>query len=406
MSVELVKDIHWVGVVDWGLRRFHGHELSTHRGSSYNSYLILDSKTVLVDTVWDPFQEQFLDNIRRLVDPAKIDIVVVNHAEPDHSGSLPAVMRHCPNAAVVVSPRGADSVPGHYHADWNLKPVKTGETINIGKRELVFIEAPMLHWPDTMFTYVAGDGILMPNDAFGQHYAAGFRFNDQVDRHELYEEALKYYANIIAPYSSRVNPKIDELLALNVPVNMIAPSHGIIWRDDPMQIVNTYRVWADQAGERSAVVVYDTMWQATRRMAEAVGEGLAAEGVPHKLFHLSTTDRNDVIAEMYRSKGLVIGSPTLNNALLPPVQTILHDVKHLRLANKVGGAFGSYGWSGECVKLIEQAMGDCNIPLAGEGVLAKWRPKEADLTACFELGRAVGREVVAQTPDPAEQPLA
>jgi anaerobic nitric oxide reductase flavorubredoxin len=393
MHVELAEGIHWVGVVDWGLRHFHGHELSTHRGSSYNAYLILDEKTVLVDTVWDPFVQEFLANVRELIDPAKIDIVVTNHSEPDHSGSLPALMRHCPQATVVVSKRGAESVPGHYHQKWNFHPVETGARLKIGRRELVFIEAPMLHWPDSMFTYVAPEGILMPNDAFGQHYAASFRFNDQVDRTELYEEAIKYYANILTPFSNRVGPKIDELVAMKVPVNMIAPSHGIIWRQDPLQIVTTYKDWAAQKGSDSAVVLYDTMWQATRRMAEAVGEGLTRGGVSCKLFHMATSDRNDVITEIFKARGLVIGSPTLNNGLLPTVSPILEDLRGLKFQNKIGAAFGSYGWSGECVKLIEQHLATCNIPLAAPGVRAKWQPTAQDLQACVALGQAVAAKV-------------
>jgi len=236
MVTELTKGVYWVGVADWAIRKFHGQELSTHRGSSYNAYLITDEKTVLVDTVWGPFQDQLIENIREIVDPARIDIVVANHAEVDHSGSLPAVMRHVPNAAVVVSQRGKESIEGHFHQSWNFEAVKTGEKINIGQNDLVFVEAPMLHWPDSMFTYLTGKNILMSNDAFGQHYAAAFRFNDQVNQEELYEEAIKYYANILTPFSSMVLKKIDEVLSLNLAVDIIAPSHGIIWRKDPLQI--------------------------------------------------------------------------------------------------------------------------------------------------------------------------
>ena len=284
MVTELVKGVYWVGVVDWGIRHFHGHELSTHRGTTYNSYLIVDEKIALVDTVWGPFQERILENIREVVDPAKIDIVVASHSEPDHSGGLPAVMRQTPQATVVVSPRGEESVEGHYHQPWKFKKVKTGEKISLGGCEMVFVEAPMLHWPDSMFTYLTGKEILMPNDAFGQHYATAFRFNDQVDPEELHTEALKYYANILTPFSSLVAKKIEEVLALKLPVKMIAPSHGVIWRQDPLQIVKKYQEWAAQVPERSAVIFYDTMWEGTRRMAEAVGEGLAAERVPYKLF--------------------------------------------------------------------------------------------------------------------------
>jgi flavorubredoxin len=394
MVTKLAEGVYWVGVVDWALRQFHGHELSTHRGSSYNSYLIMDDKTVLVDTVWEPFQDELIENIREVVDPARIDIVVANHAEVDHSGSLPAVMREAPGATLVVSPRGKESVEGHFHKPWNFKTVKTGDQINIGHSNLIFVEAPMLHWPDSMFTYLSGKNILMPNDAFGQHYATAFRFNDQVNQEELYEEALKYYANILTPFSSLVTKKIDEVMSLNLAVEMIAPSHGVIWRKDPLQIVKKYQHWARQEPEKSAVILYDTMWNGTRRMAEAIGEGLAAESVPCKLFHMGVADRNDVITEVFKSKAIIVGSPTFNQGILPTISPILEDLKGLRFQNKVGAAFGSYGWSGEGVKIIEEHLGRSKIPLISEGVQAKWQPKPDDLAKCRELGQKVARAVV------------
>jgi flavorubredoxin len=393
MVTELTAGIYWVGVVDWGIRRFHGHELSTHRGTTYNSYLIVDEKVVLVDTVWGPFQEQLISNIREVIDPAKIDIVVANHAEPDHSGGLPAVMRCAPNATVVVSKHGAESVGGHYHQEWDFEPVQTGDRVNIGGGELVFVEAPMLHWPDSMFTYVTGKNILMPNDAFGQHYATAFRFNDEVDQEELYEEALKYYANILTPFSKLVTKKIDEVIGLNLPVEMIAPSHGVIWRKDPLQIVNRYREWAAQVPDKRAVVVYDTMWDATRRMAEAIGDGLAAEGVQHKLFNIAVSDRNDVVTEIFRAKAIIVGSPTVNQGVLPTITPLLADLKGLKFQKKIGAAFGSYGWSGESVKAIEEHLTDCQIALVSPGAGAKWQPNAQELAACERLGRTVGQAV-------------
>lgn len=395
MVTELAKGVYWVGVVDWGIRHFHGYELSTHRGTSYNSYLIVDEKIVLVDTVWGPFREQLIENIRQIVDPGKIDFVVANHAEVDHSGSLPDVMRHASKATLVVSKRGRESIEGHFHQPWNFKPVQTGDKINIGKCDLVFVEAPMLHWPDSMFTYLAGKNILMPNDAFGQHYAAAFPFNDQVNQEELYEEALKYYANILTPFSPLVLNKIKEVLALNLAVDIIAPSHGIIWRKDPLQIVKKYQEWAQQVPEKSAVILYDTMWEGTRRMAEAIGEGLASEGVPSKLFHVAVSDRNDVITEVFKAKAIVIGSPTLNQGLLPTISPVLEDLKGLKFQNKIGAAFGCYGWSGECVQLIEEHLNRCKIRVAAEGVRAKWQPREEDLARCRELGQKVARAVKA-----------
>jgi flavorubredoxin len=393
MATELTTGIDWVGVVDWGLKHFHGFELSTHRGSTYNAYLIRDEKTALVDTVWGPFAEEFVENVRELIDPAKIDYVIANHAEPDHSGGLPAIMRLCPEATVVVSKKGAESIPGHYHSRWNLQTVGTGEKISLGKRELIFVEAPMLHWPDSMFTYVAPDGILMPNDAFGQHYATAFRFNDQVNADELHQEALKYYANILTPFSKQVLRKIDELVGLELPVNMIAPSHGVLWRDDPMQIVHLYQQWARQEPQPRAVILYDTMWDATRKMAEAIGEGLGEAGVDYKLFHMALSDRNDVITEIFQSRAVLVGSPTLNNGLLPTITPILEDLRGLRFQNKVGAAFGSYGWSAEAVKTIEEHFRKSRIDLVADGVLAKWQPDPDGLAACRKLGQAVAEAV-------------
>ncbi len=394
MAVELKKDIYWVGVVDWALRHFHGQELSTHRGSSYNAYLIRDRKNVLVDTVWDPFAEEFIANLRKEIDFAKIDYIIANHAEPDHSGALPALMRFCPNATIVLSKKGMESIPGHYHQPWKFQAVGTGDCLNIGRRELRFIEAPMLHWPDSMFTYVAGDNILLPNDAFGQHYATAYRWNDQVDQAELFAEALKYYANILTPYARQVTKKIEEFAALNWPVEMICPSHGVLWRDNPMQIVHKYLEWSAQKGEKRAVILYDTMWNATRRMAEAVGAGLTERGVPNKLFYMAVSDHNDVVTEIFRSRAVVIGSPTHNRGLLPSIMPILEDLRGLKFQNKVGAAFGSYGWAPECVKLIEEHLAKCQIPLAAPGVTAKWQPTDDDLAKCRQLGYAVADAVM------------
>ncbi len=390
MVTEIKKGIYWVGVTDWGLRHFHGQELSTHRGSTYNAYLILDEKAVLVDTVWGPFADELIENIRELIDPAKLDIVVANHSEVDHSGGLPAVLRHAPNATVVVSKRGMESVPGHFHQSWKFRPVGTGERISIGAHELIFVEAPMLHWPDSMFTYLTGLNVLMPNDAFGQHYATAYRFNDQVNQEELFEEALKYYVNILTPFSPAVLRKIEEVLALKLPVDVIAPSHGVIWRSDPLQIVRKYQEWAQQKPQPRAAILYDTMWNATRRMGEAIGAGLSDVGVDYKLLHMAATDRNDALVEVFKARTIVIGSPTLNNGLLPTVSPILIDLKGLRFRNKLGAAFGSYGWSGQSIQLIEQHFAECDIPIIRPGIRCKWQPTAEDLRACRAFGREIG----------------
>jgi len=391
MVTELAKGVYWVGVVDWTLRHFHGYELSTHRGSTYNAYLIVDEKIVLVDTVWGPYADRLIDNIRAIIDPARLDYVVANHSEMDHAGGLPEVMRLAPKATVVVSKRGMDSIPGHFHQPWNFKAVQTSEKLNLGRRELSFIEAPMLHWPDSMFSYLSPDAILMPNDAFGQHYATTFRYNDQVDAGELYQEALKYYANILTPYSPQVAKKIQEVLALGLPVNMIAPSHGVIWRKDPLQIVKKYQEWAAQTPQPKAVIIYDSMWGATRRLAEAAGEGLAAAGVPFRMFYIPTSDRNDVIAEVFQAGAVIVGSPTFNNGILPSMMPVLEDLRGLRFQNKVAAVVGRYGWSGEAVRLLEEHLTRCQFNVVAGAVSAKWQPKEDDLARCRELGTAVAK---------------
>ncbi|MDO8725450.1 MAG: flavodoxin domain-containing protein [Candidatus Methanoperedens sp.] len=387
MAVELKEGVYWVGYVDWNIKKFHGHEYSTHRGTTYNCYLIVDEKVALVDTVWGPYSHQMIENIQKIIDIKKIDYVIANHAETDHSGGLPELMELIPNATVVVSEKGNESVFKHYHENWKFKVVKSGESISLGKNNLVFVAAPMLHWPDSMFTYLTGKNILMPNDAFGMHYASSGRFNDEVDMIEVYQEALKFYANILTPFSDLVIKKIDEFKKLNIPVDIIAPSHGIIWRKDPLQIVNKYYEWATQKNDGSAVIIYDTMWNATDKMAKAIAEGLEMEGVKFKLFNMAVSDRNDVLSEVFKTKGIIIGSPTLNNGLLPTIKPILEDLKGLKFKNKVGAAFGSYGWSGENVKLIEETLEKAKIKKLLDGIKVKWQPTKDELRMCVEFGR-------------------
>ncbi|MCE5259185.1 MAG: flavodoxin domain-containing protein [Chloroflexi bacterium] len=391
MVTELKRGVYWVGVVDWSLKHFHGYELSTHRGSTYNAYLLVDDKIALVDTVWGPFAEQLMANIAEIVEPARIDYVIANHSEIDHAGALPVVMRHAPNATVVVSKRGLDSVPGHFHQAWKFQAVHTGDSISLGKNNLVFVEAPMLHWPDSMFTYLTGLNILMPNDAFGQHYATAFRYNDQVDQTELYEEALKYYANILTPFSARVTAKIEEVLKLNLPVDIIAPSHGVIWRDNPLQIVNQYAQWAKQEPEKRAAIIYDTMWEGTRHLAEAIGAGLASEGVPFAALYVPVSDRNDIITQVFRSRAVIVGSPTINRGYLSTLAPVMEDLRGLEFKNKVGAAFGCYGWSGEAVKIIEEQLKQYGIEVVAPAFKAKWQPNTEDLARCREMGVQIAR---------------
>lgn len=395
MSFKVNDNVTWVGKIDWELRRFHGEELSTHHGSSYNSYLIRGKdKTVLIDTVWKPFAEEFIANLKKEIDLQEIDYIVANHAEIDHSGALPELLREIPGTPVYCTKAGVNSLKGHYHQDWNFQPVKTGDKLELGGgQELIFVEAKMLHWPDSMFCYLTGDNILFPNDAFGQHYASELMYNDLVDQCELFQEAIKYYANILTPFSKLVTAKIKEVVGLGVPVDMICPSHGIIWRDNPMQIVEKYQEWADAYQENQVTIVYDTMWDGTKRAAEAVAEGIkeANDTIEIKLFNIGRADKNDVVTEIFKSKGVIVGSPTHNKRTLDAIAALLEMVKGLRFQNKKGAAFGCYGWSGESVQLLNEALEESGIELINEkGLKILWNPDEEARAECISLGREIG----------------
>lgn len=394
MSFKINDNVQWVGKVDWELRKFHGEELSAHRGSSYNSYLVRGSeKTVLIDTVWGPFAEEFVALLKEEISLEEIDYIVANHGETDHSGALPTLLREIPGTPVYCSRAGEKSLRGQYHGDWNFQTVKTGDRLSLGDRELVFIEAKMLHWPDSMFCYLTNDEILFSNDAFGQHYASELFFNDLVDQCELFQEAIKYYANILTPFSKMVLAKIEEVLALNLPLKMICPSHGIIWREDPLQIVRLYQQWADSYGENQVSIIYDTMWDGTRKAAEAIAAGIreANPQVTIKIFNAARSDTNDVITEIFKSSGIVVGSPTLNRGILHPVGGILEMARGLGFQGKKAAAFGCYGWSGEGVKIINGLLEEAGFELINkEGVRAMWNPDREAIAALRALGREVG----------------
>jgi len=394
MSFEINKSVKWVGKIDWELKKFHGDEYSTHRGSSYNSFLVRDKKIALIDTVWTPFAKEFVSNLKKEIDLNSIDYIIANHGEPDHSGALPELMKEIPNTPIYCTANAIKSLKGQYHQDWNFVPVKTGDKLNLGSKEFVFVEARMLHWPDTMFTYMTGDNILFSNDGFGQHYASEHMFNDLVDQSELYQEALKYYANILTPFSKMVENKIKEILSFNLPVDMICPSHGILWRDNPLQIVDKYMAWAKDYQENQITIIYDTMWNSTRQMAEKIAAGIkqSDKDVTIKLFNCNSThtDKNDVISEVFKSKAILVGSPTINKGILFSVAGILEMIKGLGFKNKKAAAFGSYGWSGENTKLISSELSKGGFELLNEGLRVTWNPDSEAEASCLELGRSIG----------------
>ncbi len=395
MAFKINGSVTWVGKIDWELRKFHGEELSAHRGSSYNSYLVRgEDKTILIDTVWRPFAEEFIANLKKVIALKEIDCIIANHGEVDHSGSLPALLREIPDTPVYCSKAAVKSLKGQYHEDWNFQTVKTGDKLELGGgKELVFIEAKMLHWPDSMFCYLTGDNILFPNDAFGQHYASELMYNDLVDQCELYGEAIKYYANILTPFSKMVTNKIKEVVGLGLPVNMICPSHGVIWREDPMQIVNKYLEWADNYQENQVTIIYDTMWDGTRKAAEAIASGIkeANEIINIKLYNAARSDTNDIVTEIFKSKGIVIGSPTINKGILHSIASIMEMVKGLQFKDKKGAAFGCYGWSGESVKIINDLLQEAELELINqEGLKMLWNPDEEAVEACVNYGKEIG----------------
>ncbi|MEG6549603.1 anaerobic nitric oxide reductase flavorubredoxin [Desulfocurvibacter africanus] len=389
MSFSVTRNVTWVGKIDWELRKFHGEEYTTARGSSYNSYLVRGEKTVLVDTVWSPYDRAFVQDLERLVDLQKIDAVVVNHAEVDHSGALPELLSRIPDVPLYCSKNAVKSLTGYYHKDWNFQVVRTGDKFSLGNMDLVFIEAPMLHWPDSMFCYLTEDNILFSNDAFGQHYASEFMYDDLVDPCELFDEALKYYANILTPFSPSVRKKIDELKSMNVPLNLICPSHGVIWRSRPMNIVEKYEEWADDYQEDQITLLYDTMWNATRVMAEAIAEGIraASPSTEVKLYNIARSDRTVMVTDVFRSKAVLVGSSTINNGILSSVAGILEEIRGMKFKQKKAAAFGSYGWSGESVKLITQRLREGGFELVNDGFKLLWQPGEEGREQCRKWGR-------------------
>jgi len=392
---EIKKNVFWVGKVDWEIRKFHGDEYSTHRGTTYNSYLVKDKKTALIDTVWSPFGAEYVEDLENHISLEKIDYIVAQHAEIDHSGGLAELMKHIPDTPIYCTKNGVKSLKGHFHKDWNFVPVKTGDKLNLGNKDLIFLEAPMLHWPDSMFSYLTDENILFSNDAFGHHLATEMLYNDLVDQAELFQECIKYYANILTPFSSLVEKKIDEFKNLNVPVDMICPSHGVIWRNNPLQIVGKYLEWSRNYGENQITLVYDTMWNGTKNMAEAIAKGIKAadDKVVVKLFNISHSDKNDVVAEVFKSKAILIGSPTINRGVLSAIAGFMEQIRGLKFKEKKAAAFGTYGWSGESVDMISKELEDAGFELLADGLRSTWNPDEKSLTECIEFGRKTAEKI-------------
>lgn len=391
MKKQINEYISWIGKTDWELKKFHGDEFTTNKGSSYNAYLIQDEKTVLIDTVWLPYDKEFVNNLKQEIDIHKIDAIIMQHGEIDHSGSLVELMREIPDTPIYCTANGVKSIKGQYHQEWNFIPVKTGDTLNIGKHTLKFIEAPMLHWPDTMFTYMEGADVLFSNDGFGQHLASEYLYADEVEQSVLWEQALTYYANILAPFGLLVNKKIQEILGMNLKIQMICPSHGLIWRKSPEQIVQKYLEWANNYKENQITILYDTMWNSTRKMAESIAEGIQEvdKKVTIKIMNTAKDDKTEVLTEVFKSKMILVGSPTVNNGYLHSIAGILEMIRGMKLKNKKAAAFGSYGWSGEAVGQITESLKKSGFEIINDGMKQMWTPDEEMKKQCIEFGKSM-----------------
>ena len=390
MAKQLTDKVSWVGKVDWELTHFHGDELSTHRGSSYNSYLVRDEKVALIDTIWQPYDKEFVSRLKQEIDLKTIDFIVMNHNEIDHSGALPELMREIPGTPIYCTKKGEAIIRGHYHQAWNFVNVKTGDTLSLGQHTLTFVEMTMMHWPDSMLTYYDGDGgIMFSNDAFGQHFASESLYNDRVNEADMMYEAEKYYANILNPFNAMVAKKIPQIEAMNLPIRLICPSHGVIWKENPQQIIEKYKLWSNAYQENQVTIVYDTMWQSTRKMAEAIADGIrdVAPETTVKIMNINRDDKNDALTEMWRSKAVLVGSPTINNGHSFAIAGLLEMASGLKFKQKKAAAFGSYGWGGGSVKQISAKLQEAGFELVNDGIAKLWVPDETELGDCREYGR-------------------
>lgn len=380
MKKKVLNNVYRVGKIDWELEEFHGSEYSVHHGSSQNSYLIREEKTVLIDTVWSPHKEEFVKNLKSEIDLKEIDYIIMNHGEPDHSGSLPEIMEEIPNTTIYCTANGKKSLIGQYHhPEWDYRTVKTGDSLDIGNgKKLIFVEMTMLHWPDSMATYMTGDNILFSNDAFGQHYALSELFNDKADQTILWNEAMKYYANILTPFSAFAKKKIKEIVAMDLPIDIIAPSHGSIWRENTLKIVNKYAEWADEYKEDQVTIIYDSMWGATRKIAHKIADDIRelSPSTRTKVLSVADADRNDIMTEVFRSKAIAVGSPTVGRSAITTVSGWLHFLQELKFKGKVAGVFGSYGRSGEGNKVLREELTKAGFKVIDEEIKAAWMPDD------------------------------
>lgn len=396
-AIEIKPDIFWVGAIDWGVRDFHGYV--TPNGTTYNNYLILDEKITLLDAVKHDFSEITIDNIKSIVsEPSRIANVVVNHIEPDHASSIDKIMELAPDATIYITEKGRKGLERYFDiSKWKLRIVRTGDILNTGKHNLLFIETPMLHWPDSMMTYVKEAKLLISQDAFGQHLATSSRFDDDFvecsSYAELEDAVIDYYANILMPFGQLIRAKIAEIKKLNLEIDMIAPDHGIIWRREPEKVMQMYSDMANGKASLRVAIIYDTMWHSTEHMTQPLMQGIRDEGVDCKVIKLRATPMSVAIKEFWKSRGCLIGTPTLNNIMFPSMAEFLTHLRGLRPKNRIAGAFGSYGWGGGAVKDAYEEFKRMGLETIEPGIQVLYRPSTEDEKKCYEFGREFAGKV-------------
>lgn len=390
-AVKISDRVYWVGAIDWTVRDFHGY--STEFGTTYNAYLILGDKVTLIDTVKAPFKDELLSRISSVIEPEKIDYIISNHAEMDHSGALPDVILAVRPKKVFASVMGVKTLQDHFHSGLELIPLQDGDTLSLGALNLRFLETRMLHWPDSMMSYLVEERTLFSQDGFGMHWATSARFADELEENTLRYQAAKYYANILLPYSALVGKLIARLKKLALPIDIIAPDHGPIWRKNPTAVVSWYQEWAQQKPKKKAVVVYDTMWGSTDILARTIGDAIAEHGVEVKVMRLRANNRSDVVTEILDAAAVIVGSPTLNNGIFPTVADLLSYLQGLKPKDKLGAVFGSYGWSGEAVSILAEELKGTGIELVADPLKVKFVPDEEALRRCREMGSLIAGRI-------------
>jgi len=392
-SNKLENNVYWVGVNDRETELFE-NLWPIPNGISYNSYLIVDENVVLVDTVKIDYQDSYLDNIMELTDGREIDYLVINHMEPDHSGSLKTLLKHFPDMKIIGNTKTSGFLKGFYSIEDNVIEVENNETLNIGDKTLEFFITPMVHWPETMMTYLKEDKILFSGDVFGSFGAInGSIFDDEIIKENYEDEIIRYYSNIVGKYSPIANKHINSLS--DIDINIVASTHGPVWRKDPEYIIDLYKSMSNFEAKKGAVVVYGTMYGNTKKIAESAAAGLAKSGIKDvKLYDGSKTHKSYIISDIWKYKGVIIPSCSYNNGLFPPILSLLEALENRGIQKRYFGFIGTYSWSGGSLERMKEFADECNINVVEPIINNQYAPTDENLLKAFQLGQNVGDKII------------